>query len=107
MSLLNFDKEQLQMYKKIRSVRSKVDNLKEQDKLTEAVRRLKQAQMRTDRNKDIYRENRRLYNQILSTNVRKQETIESHQSSLSQTRPSIRASSLHRSVSRGKRIQAR
>ena len=53
------------MYKKIRSVKSTVKNQQSDHKLTDAVKRLKQAQMKTDRNKVIYKENRRLYNQIL------------------------------------------
>jgi hypothetical protein len=40
-TLLNFDQDQLHIYKKIRSVRPNVDNHMKQDQLASAVRRLK------------------------------------------------------------------
>ena len=88
------------MYKKIRSVKSTVKNQQSDHRLTDAVKRLKQAQMKTDRNKVIYKENRRLYNQILQTNTLDSPTF-------NQQRPSLKASGIHRSVSRGKRNQER
>lgn len=62
--LLNFDHQQVKMYKKIRNAKStleKIFKLGEPQKLMYSTRRLKSIQMENEKNFTIKKENQRLY----------------------------------------------